>query len=176
MKKILILLTALLLGLTCAARADKVENAVKVEVIRMDGVSVVVFTAEEGTIHVTGEAMMAVADTSGFTMPGCLTEIGEEAFAGLTAEKVEVSESVVYIGSRAFADCLNLREFHIPAGVLEIEGDALAGCSGVTVYGSTQVAKDFAEANGFAYAAEGGGQGTRVAEGAAVLMPFMPIY
>ena len=45
----------------------------------------------------------------------------------------------------------NLREFHIPASVKEIEKDALEGCKDVTVYGSTDVAEAFAEAAGFEY-------------------------
>ena len=98
----------------------------------MDGRSVVVVTSEETMIRARGMAEKAPA---GLLLPEQLTEIGEEAFAGILAEKVEVTAHVVAIGPRAFADCPNLREIHIPASVLSIDETALEGCKNVTVYG-----------------------------------------
>jgi len=86
-----------------------------------------------------------------FTVPAALTEIGEEAFAGIAAECVQISDNVVNIGSRAFADCASLQQIAIPASVQTIADDALAGAN-VTVYGQAGTeAERFAEANGFGF-------------------------
>ena len=109
------------------------------------------FVMPEGDVTVTA-AFRALPT---LTLPAGLTEIGEEAFAGIAAEYVQVTENVVSIGSRAFADCGNLRETAIPAGVQTIADDALSGCTDVTVYGKTgSEAQRFAEANGFAFTAQ----------------------
>ena len=147
MKKIcVLLLLALLLLLPAAAFAD---GDVNIEVMIADGVSVVVLTPE---YELFSANTFQGAEVPGFRMPLSLTRIEEGAFEGIDAKIVEISENVAYIGSRAFANCKNLREFHIPDSVKEIEPDALKGCDkDVTVYGSTDVAKKFAEDAGFEY-------------------------
>ncbi len=128
MKKICLLLAAVtLLGLCLSAQA---EDGARVEVIKMDGISVVVLIPDENARRARG-----VAEEAGFVMPAALTIIEESAFEGVSAETVEISENVVSIEARAFADCENLREIHIPATVLSIDETALAGCKNVTVYG-----------------------------------------
>ena len=154
MKRICILLAAVLL--LCLATNAWAEDGVNVEVIRMDGVSVVVLTPEETMVRARSFAMMAAApngtEDAAFTLPQFLTIIEEEAFAGIAAEKVEVSENVVSIGVKAFADCPNLTEITIPANVLSVDDSALAGCSGVTVYGTAGTeAERFAKAAGFTF-------------------------
>ena len=67
-------------------------------------------------------------------LPAGLTEIGAEAFAGIAAEKVVVPDGVTRIGDRAFADCPNLKEMELPAGVT-FEGKPLDGSGPVFVYG-----------------------------------------
>ena len=149
LKKLCILLTAVLLlsGFTAWA-----EDGANLEVIRMDGVSVVMFTPEETLERVSHEAIMAKSAGADFTTPGLLTEIAEEAFAGIAAERVEITENVAIIRARAFADCKGLRQIAIPANVVTIEDSALAGCTNVTVYGQTGTeAERFAKAAGFAF-------------------------
>ncbi len=171
MKKTCILL-ALLLCLASAALADEGLN---VEVIKMDGVSVIVFTPAETARRSRGGADETDA---GIALPPMLMAIEEEAFAGIAAKTVEVTENVVSIGPRAFADCKNLREITIPANVTEIDDSALSGCENVTVYGvKGSEAERFATENGFAFAEIGSeapapqpGSG----ETAPVQLPFVP--
>ena len=141
MKKICVLLAlALLLCLPSAAWA---ENDTWVEVIRMDGISVVVLSddtmllSDDSTFDSDGAG-------TGLVLPKALTEIGEGAFEGIPARRVEVSENVKAIGSRAFAECENLREITIPASVEQIADDAFDGCSDIKVYGTTEEAKRIA--------------------------------
>lgn len=145
MKKIcmLALIAALLLSFPAAALA---EGGVRMEVITMDGMSVVRLIPEESFGTETGIMLGSSAD--GFVLPESLTTIGEEAFAGIAAEKVEVSVNVTAIGARAFANCGNLRELYIPENVTKIDDTALSGSDNVTVYGATgSEAHEFATRN-----------------------------
>lgn len=141
MKKICLLLAAvLLLGLCFSAQA---EEAVQVEVLKMDGISVVVLTPQETVRRARGIAK----ETGSFALPAALTIIEEGAFEGIAAETVEISRNVVAIEARAFADCKSLREIHIPDSVASIDSKALAGCKNVTVYGAkASAAEKFVQA------------------------------
>ena len=171
MKRLSVLLLALLLcAVACA------EDGLNVEVIKIDGVSVVVLTPEE-TVQFARMMFMAKAADADFVLPQSLTIIGEEAFAGIAAERVDVTENVVSIESRAFADCGNLREIIIPSTVLSIDDHALSGCDNVTIYGTKGTeAERFANAAGFAFV------DTDVAKEApepamevsAIVLPFVP--
>ena len=133
------------------------DDGVNVEVITADGVSVVVLTPES-TLQRARRLAMSAAKTAGdeapegLTLPEKLTIIGEEAFAGIAAKRVEVSENVVAIENRAFADCKDLREIYIPETVREIDEHALDGCKDVTVYGVKESkAEEFAKGVGFKF-------------------------
>ena len=97
----------------------------------------------------TGTEEMPEAD---FVTPGMLRTIEEEAFEGIGAVHVRISDNVTSLGSRAFANCLNLQSIYIPESVTVIENDLLEGCGDVTVYGRSEIVRSFAETNGFAYA------------------------
>ena len=154
MKKTIILLLSFLFCLNCVLAA-RAEMGVNVEVLKIDGVSVIVFTPEETMRQARGVA--EGKGTAGIVMPAALTLIGEEAFAGIAAETIEVTENVVSIGPRAFANCKNLREISIPASVTEIDDSALEGCEKVTVYGVKGTeAERFATENGFTFTEIGG--------------------
>ena len=51
----------------------------------------------------------------GFRSPKCQVSSALLVFEGIAAENVEVTENVVAIEARAFADCLTLRQITIPA-------------------------------------------------------------
>ena len=141
MKKISLLLAVfLLLGLCLSAQA---EDAVQVEVLKMDGISVVVLTPQETLIRARG-----IAEKAGsFALPASLTIIEKGAFEGIAAETVEISKNVVSIEAGAFAYCKSLREITIPDSVLTIDVAALDGCKNVTVYGvKGSAAEKFVEA------------------------------
>lgn len=148
MLKKICMLTALVL-LLCLGFSALADGGVNVEVIRADGVSVVVLTPEETVSQARTFAQRAASEgKADIVLPEFLTMIAESAFEGIEAERVDVSANVVAIESRAFADCRFLREIHIPSTVLKVDDRALEGCENVTVYGVTG-----SEAERFAYAA-----------------------
>ena len=91
-----------------------------------------------GTGYNRGETIVSVGPRSAaatiFSLPAGLTEIEEEAFAGIAAEKIIVPQGVTRIGDRAFADCPNLKELELPEGIT-FEGEPLYGSGPVFVYG-----------------------------------------
>ena len=140
MKKLcFLLILALLLSLGASAFADN-----SVEILFMDGTPVAV----ESPALTTGETNAFNAPGAGLTLPAALVAIEEEAFEGIDAARVEITENVVSIGPRAFADCKNLTELVIPATVQRIADDALDGSTNVTIYGEADSeAQRFADAN-----------------------------
>ena len=60
-------------------------------------------------------------------LPAVLREIEEEAFEGISARTVVIPDGATTIGSRAFANCGNLRYVEIPDSVTSIADDAFAG-------------------------------------------------
>ena len=140
MKKLCVLLVlALLLSLSASAFADN-----GVEILYLDGTPVAV----ESPSLTAGETNAFNAPGAGITLPAALVAIEEEAFAGIDAGRVEITENVVSIGPRAFADCKNLTELVIPATVQTIDDTALDGSLNVTIYGEAgSEAQRFADAN-----------------------------
>ena len=132
MKRCCILLAAVLL--LCLGASAWAEDGVSIEIVTMDGVSVVIMT--------TPDALVPYSEEGSYALPRMLTQIGEEAFAGVPAKRIEVSENVISIGKRAFADCTNLRELVIPSCVVSIDEHALDGCENVLVYGASGSAAD----------------------------------
>lgn len=69
-----------------------------------------------------------------FVTPAMLTEIDEEAFAGIAAEVIEISANVQSIHYRAFADS-NVKTVIIRNGNTWIDDGAFEGCGTIVVYG-----------------------------------------
>ena len=67
------------------------------------------------------------------TLPASLKKIEAEAFEGITAEVIVVPATVTEIGSKAFANCPNLRKviFRSDPDNINIADDFLDGCEGV---------------------------------------------
>ena len=165
MKKLCVLLVfALLLSLGASAYAGG-----GVEIVVMDGIPVVM----ESLALTAGETNSFAAD-AGFALPAALISVEEEAFAGTRAERVEISENVVSIGPRAFADSESLTALVIPATVTSIDDTALAGSPNVTVYGeSGSEAERFAEANGIPFVPANAESKTFIAPPPPVVLPFI---
>ncbi len=164
-KGYVLLIAALALCLCVCAMAEEI----RIEVIKVDGMSVVVLLPAETSRQARGAVENSVS------LPLYLTAIGEEAFMGIAAETVEVSGNVVSIGPRAFADCPNLRKITIPVTVEKVDDTALAGCADVTVYGAKgSEAERFAKANGFSFIDPDEPETPVVREAAPVALPFVP--
>ena len=148
MKKVCILLVlVLLLGLSSSAWA---EEDVWVEVIKMDGMSVVVLGDETLMMGEQTSFNAAVPEAAGILiLPQALIKIEERAFEGITAARVDISENVESIGPYAFANCENLRTVAIPASVKEIDETAFVGCKDITIIGNGDAAKAIAQYYGF---------------------------
>lgn len=74
-----------------------------------------------------------VHDDDPVRLPAGTTHILEEAFAGIAAQEVVVPDSVVLIGSRAFARCGDMALITLPDGIEDIAPDAFDGCGKITV-------------------------------------------
>ena len=61
-------------------------------------------------------------------LPEMLSDIGEEAFMGIKAEKVILPENIRTVGSRAFADSENLKTVVLGNPDVVIADDAFEGC------------------------------------------------
>ena len=86
----------------------------------------------------------AVMDAVTFTTPAALETIEEEAFCGIAAQVIRVSDQVTTIGDRAFADS-QVRQIYIPSSVTSMSGSAFDGCENVTIF-STE------DSEGYSYA------------------------
>ena len=75
----------------------------------------------------------ALADSITIMLPSELKVIEEEAFSGAAFGAVLIPDGCTAIGSRAFADCLNLVYVRIPASVASIAEDAFEGCKQVVI-------------------------------------------
>ena len=68
------------------------------------------------------------------TLPAGVTEIEEEAFAGLNVHVVELPEGLKKIGPGAFRDCTDLLAINYPDSLVEVGDEAFAGCDQVAIY------------------------------------------
>ena len=85
-------------------------------------------------------------------LPTGLTSIEEEAFAGGAFTSAKLSDETTSVGSRAFADCPNLKYIRIPAATTEIASDAFSGVNGLTIIGSSgSYAETYAAAHGHTF-------------------------
>ncbi len=149
MKKLFALILAALL---CMGGIAFGEEGDRVEILKIDGISVVELIPAE-----TQRRARGVAEEAGLALklPELLTLIEEEAFVGVAAERVELSGNVVAIEARAFAKCESLREIVVPRSVLKIDDTAFEGCHDVTVYGDKGTeAQRIANLYGFAFVAK----------------------
>ena len=81
-------------------------------------------------------------------MPTALVSIENDAFkdAGFTC--VYLGDKVQSIGARAFMNCGELMEAHIPDSVTSIGEDAFSGCPNLVLITNNPVAIRYANSNG----------------------------
>ena len=90
-------------------------------------------TGSPNLSHDEGVALHNTIPDPDFILPASLTVIEPEAFAGGAFVYVVVPEQVSAIGSRAFADCPNLRYVEIQGSATEIAPDAFENVSDLTI-------------------------------------------
>ena len=91
---------------------------------------------EECSISFVPGRLVILAEPD-FIVPEALKAIAPEAFAGIGAESVMLTESVEEVGSEAFGACENLTAFIVCGKDTELDAETLKGCKGVTVYAPT---------------------------------------
>jgi len=94
------------------------------------GEAVITATLESGK---SASLKVKVVGKKALYLPYDLTAVEEEAFAGGGFTHVYCRTGLVSIGSRAFADCKDLKCIWIPDSVKFISPDAFAGCSDVKI-------------------------------------------
>lgn len=105
------------------------------------------FVSVDGGIYVIDGSQQSMA-----VLPSALTMIEEEAFADTSFYYVVLPETTTSIGSKAFANCSNLKYIYIPANTTSIADDAFLNVTGLTIYGkSGSYAQTFASRKGFTF-------------------------
>ena len=96
---------------------------------------------EAGTLAISGDSVISAADIQSLSayasqitnvkIGSSITEIGEEAFRGLSISAVtfEDNAELQKIGTNAFRDCVVLKTVEIPASVETIGEKAFQGCA-----------------------------------------------
>ena len=109
------------------------------------------FTRDADTV------LYAVWAQPDLVLPSAVTAIGVEAFTGGAFRFASLPENAVSIGSRAFADCPNLRYIYIYDNVTDIAMDAFSDEEPLTIFGvglpngEKSAAQVYAEAHGFTF-------------------------
>ncbi len=84
-------------------------------------------------------------------LPASLTTLESEAFRGINARMIIIPNYVTRIEENTFADCPNLAAVVIPNSVTKIDEYAFGYTWNMTVYGSSNTAKTFADSKGYGY-------------------------
>lgn len=90
-------------------------------------------------------------------LPDAVTAIGEESFAGGAFRFPKLPEKEVFIGSRAFADCPNLKCIYIHDKITDISDDAFGNAKNIVILGGAPLqgektaAEIYAEKHGFRF-------------------------
>ncbi len=101
------------------------------------------------TLTITNETPAMPEAT--FRTPNALTTIEEEAFAGISAETVEIGENAESVRWQAFADS-GVKTVIIRNGNTWIDDNAFDGCGNITVYGEpNSEVSSWAERNGYSF-------------------------
>ncbi|MBQ8088125.1 MAG: leucine-rich repeat domain-containing protein, partial [Clostridia bacterium] len=77
--------------------------------------------------YVTQHMKVNVIEPETLTLPASTIRIEDGAFQNTATDRVIIPEGCVSIGSKAFANCENLWDVHIPASVTYIAPDAFEG-------------------------------------------------
>lgn len=92
-----------------------------------------------------------IAANETLKLPAGLTTLESEAFRGINARMVIIPYGVTRLEENTFADCPNLAAAVIPDSVTEIDPYTFGYNWDMTIYGSSNTAKTFAESKGYGY-------------------------
>ncbi len=102
-------------------------------------------------------AITAAMSAPDFVIPPNTLRIEEEAFSGAKMSVVYIPDSVTFLGSRAFENCMNLKEIRIPDSITEIPFSVFTGVpkSQLIIFGKPgSAAQTFANSEGIRFIAE----------------------
>ena len=104
-------------------------------------------------LNVLVVSLTSVMTDPDMILPEDLIVIEKEAFCGCKARWIRLSENVVEIGDRAFADSVNLEQIYIPESTVKISLTAFENHSNIlTIYAKDgSYAEFFANKNGFGF-------------------------
>ncbi len=109
------------------------------------------FGAYTGALQ-SAKWIFTVPFSGNFVLPSNTVTIEEEAFSGIAAVGVRISDAVTTIDARAFAGCSHLEMVWIPSGVTSIDASAFEGCENLMIYGeSGSAAESFAQTQGYVF-------------------------
>lgn len=80
------------------------------------------------------DAFAGCAGLASIELAEGITSIGAGAFSGTAVENATIPASVSSIGAAAFANCANLSRILTFSNAVDVAGDAIAGCTGVSIY------------------------------------------
>ena len=105
--------------------------------------------ASNGSVTITDENVENVAK-----LPSSLVKVEEKAFMNTTFSYIYLPETIAEIGSKAFADCSNLRYIYIPESTVTIAEDAFLNVANLVISGKDgSYAEEFAINHGFEFQA-----------------------
>jgi hypothetical protein len=137
------------------AEAATIDGNILTAIAKENMIAVVTAENWDGTVRTAELEITYTPPLSTMYLPALLTEIDEEAFAGIATEQVYIPAGCGSIGPRAFADSTELQRIHIPESVSYISADAFDGCEQLTIFcPSGSEAERFAIQNGIAYETE----------------------
>lgn len=137
-------------------KKDGIKNRTAILIFKDQGYSLAgkPFPLRVGLNNATYEVTVTalIEEGAGFTLPGGVQTVEEEAFSGIAAALVTIPDGASAIGSAAFADCANLRQIVIPASVTSIDPTAFSNVTGLRIVGdANSKAESFAETYGYLF-------------------------
>lgn len=90
------------------------------------------YTVKDGTLAIGGYAFNLNRKITKINLPEGLRGISDNAFGRLEITKIDIPDSVVHIGSKAFIQCSTLSEVKLPKNIKMIEDDTFRYCCALT--------------------------------------------
>ncbi len=96
------------------------------------GAVVVTATTKDG-YQTACSTLVIVHDSAPLVLPSAVAAIEAEAFSGISAREIVLSDGILSIGEKAFADNQKLRLIYLPGSITSIAADAFNSCESLTI-------------------------------------------